>query len=110
VTVTASDATGNTSTCSFTVKVQDTNARAGCPADVTVEATSPRCLVSYPAAAASDSISSVTVTYSKASAPPLPWHHDVTVTAKDASNNTSTCSFTVTVQDTTARRSAARPT
>jgi uncharacterized protein (TIGR03382 family) len=101
VTATATDAAGNASTCSFTITVRDTTAPTlSCPGDLTVDATSTTgATVTYPPATASDSVSNVTVSYSKASGT----HFDVgstpvSVTAADAAGNSASCSFTVTVR------------
>jgi MYXO-CTERM domain-containing protein len=105
VTVTATDASGNSATCSFNVIVRDSvPPTVSCPATVTTEATaSTGAEVTYPAATGSDAISPVTLTYSQASGATLPLGNTVvTVTASDASGNTASCNFTVRVQDTTA--------
>ncbi len=105
VTVTAADEAGNTSTCQFTVTVQDSQAPLlTCPDDVVWEATSATgATVSYPAASASDDVSSVEVTYSQGSGTPFAvGTTPVTVTVTDGAGNASTCQFTVTVRDTTA--------
>ncbi|HKC36041.1 MAG TPA: T9SS type A sorting domain-containing protein, partial [Chitinophagaceae bacterium] len=57
-------------------------------------------IVSYPAATATDNCSGTTITYSKASGSFFDvGTTTVVVTAKDGSNNTAACSFTITVND-----------
>jgi hypothetical protein len=105
VTVTAKDAAGNANACSFQVTVKDTTRPTlACPAAVTVEATSASgALVTYDAANASDTVSSASVTYSQASGSEFALGTTkVTVVAKDAAGNESSCSFDVTVRDATA--------
>jgi uncharacterized repeat protein (TIGR01451 family) len=101
VTCEATDAAGNTSSSSFTVTVQDTTPPAlACPASLTVSATSASgAIVSYPAAMVSDAVDAApVVTYSQASGTLFPvGTTTVMVTATDATGNSSTCSFTVTV-------------
>ncbi|MFE8595327.1 ELWxxDGT repeat protein [Archangium violaceum] len=100
VTATATDAAGNTNTCSFTVTVKD-SARPSllCPADVEATATSNAgAVVNYPAAQATDNVSDVTLTYSTAAGATFPvGNNRVDVTATDASGNRASCSFTVKV-------------
>jgi hypothetical protein len=69
------------------------------PANVTVHATSPAgAIATYSSAVASDSVGVVSLTYSLDSGMAFPvGDTHVTVTAKDAANNTSTATFTVTV-------------
>jgi hypothetical protein len=106
VTVTAKDAADNTSTGTFTVTVGDTTAPVlTLPSNATAEATGPGgATVNYPAATAADAVSATpAITYSQASGTVFPLGTTtVTVTAKDAADNTSTGTFTVTVSDTTA--------
>ena len=101
VTVTATDAANNTSTGTFTVTVGDTTAPVlTLPSNVTAEATGPGgATVSYASATATDAVSATpAITYSQASGTVFPLGTTtVTVTAKDAANNTSTGTFTVTV-------------
>jgi formylglycine-generating enzyme required for sulfatase activity len=106
VTVTAKDAADNTSTGTFTVTVGDTTAPVlTLPSNATADATGAGgATVSYAAATATDAVSaSPAITYSQASGTVFPLGTTtVTVTAKDAADNTSTGTFTVTVSDTTA--------
>ncbi len=104
VTVTAKDAYGNTSTATFTVKVQDTTPPAlTVSGNLTVQATGPAgAVVTYATATATDAVGPVTVTYSQASGTLFGFGvTTVTVTATDAHGNATTKTFTVKVQDTT---------
>ena len=107
VQVTATDLAWNVSTCSFTVVVRDTGAPSiTCPADMTLEATTPLGAVpNFAPAQASDAISTPTVEYTQSR---QSWFAlgdtTVTATAKDASGNTAQCTFHVLVQDTTPPR------
>lgn len=106
VTCTATDVAGNTDSGSFTVKVQDT----GKPTllvsnDVTEEATGPDgAVVTYDAPTASDTVdTSLDPSCSPASGSTFALGETtVECSVTDDSGNTSTGSFTVTVQDTTA--------
>ncbi len=105
VVVTATDAAGNSSSCSFIVDVGDlTGPSLQCPADVAAEATSAAgAIVNYASAVASDPIAPPVVSYSQAASTTFPLGvTTVTVTATNAGNETSTCTFRVTVRDTTA--------
>ncbi|OJH41452.1 hypothetical protein BON30_11400 [Cystobacter ferrugineus] len=108
VTATATDAAGNTSSCSFVVTVSDTQVPSlACPDDLAVEATSPEgARVDFPPATASDGVRPApTLTSQPASGSTLaPGVHRVTVTATDLAGLHSTCSFRVSVRDTTAPR------
>jgi len=90
-------------TCSFHVIVKDVQPPVvTCPANITKPNDPGLCgaIVTYPAATATDNCSGTTVTYSKASGSFFDvGTTTVVVTAKDGSNNTATCSFTVTVND-----------
>ena len=89
--------------CSFKVTVRDIQPPViTCPANITRPNDPGLCgaVVVYPAATASDNCTGVTITYSKASGS----FFDVGITtvvvkATDGSNNTATCSFTITVND-----------
>lgn len=102
VTVTATNSC-STATCSFTVTVKDVQPPTiTCPANITTPSTAGACnkVVTYTMPTATDNCSGTTVTASPASGSTFPiGTTTVTVTAKDASNNTTTCSFTVTVTD-----------
>jgi FG-GAP repeat protein/HYR domain-containing protein len=104
VTCTASDSSGHTSSCSFTVTVNDTEKPTiACPANVTVVARRPgdaTVTVNYQAPAVEDNcgIQSVVCLPPSGSAFPV-GATTVTCTATDTSGNTASCSFTVTVFD-----------
>ena len=91
-------------TCSFTVTVLDKEPPVvTCPADTTLSNDPGKCgaIVHFPPATATDNCSSVTITYSDSSGSFFPvGTTTVTVTATDSSGNSSTCSFTITVNDT----------
>src|SRR5258707_1916234 len=98
VTCTAKDAANNTGTCSFTVTVHDTTApTVSCPSDMVKEATSAAGAVATFTATASDLVDggTDTVTCTPASGSTFALGNTtMTCTAKDAANNTGTCSFT----------------
>ena len=100
VTCTASAAP---TTCSFTVTVQDTQPPTiTCPANVTAGNDPGQCgaAVVYPAPTASDNCPNVNSQCSPASGSFFPvGTTTVSCTATDASGNTATCAFTVTVND-----------
>ncbi|MEO7047889.1 MAG: HYR domain-containing protein, partial [Ferruginibacter sp.] len=102
VTVTATDAAGNIATCTFNVIVKDAQAPAiVCPANINTTSTIGACtaVVNF-TVNATDNCPGVTVTSSPASGSTFAsGTTTVTNTATDASGNTSTCSFTVTVTD-----------
>jgi len=89
-------------TCSFNVTVRDVQAPViSCPANITAPNDSGQCgaVVNF-SATATDNCPGVTVVVAPASGSFFPvGTTTVTVTATDASGNTSTCSFTVTVND-----------
>src|SRR6266540_4041317 len=103
VTCTATDAAGNTSTCTFTVTVNETEPPVVvCPANVVTNTAPGQCtqVVGY-APAATDNCPGVTVSCN----PPAGSSFGtgttpVTCTATDAAGNTSSCTFTVTVNET----------
>ena len=105
---TATDGSGNTQTCSFTVTVKDTQPPSiTCPPNVTAvtdqnACPSPACqVVNYPAPVASDNCPGVTVVCNPPAGSCFPLGiTTVTCTATDTSGNTATCSFTVTTFDT----------
>ncbi len=100
VEVTARDEAGNEASCTFDVWVRDSSAPAVvCPADAATEATRPEgAPVSFAEATAGDAA----VTYSHARGGTFPVGETVvTATARDADGNTGTCTFRVTVTDTT---------
>ncbi len=103
VNATATDASGNTAMCSFTVTVADTqNPTISCPANITVNNAPGQCsaIVNFTVGAA-DNCPGVTVVSSPASGSAFPvGTTTVNSTATDAAGRTATCSFTVTVNDT----------
>ena len=104
VTVTATDGSGNHSSATFTVTVQDHTAPVLGPLpNLTLEATSPSGAKATYSPTATDAVGPVTITTSIASGTIFPFGvTTVNVTATDGHGNVSTGSFTVTVQDTTA--------
>jgi len=105
VTVTVSDVAGNSSTCTLTVTVQDTTPPSiSCPADVVVECTGPDgAVVTFATPTATDNCDPTpTVVCDPASGSTFALGTTtVSCTATDASGNTASCTFTVTVVDTT---------
>jgi uncharacterized repeat protein (TIGR01451 family) len=102
VTATATDASGNTASCSFTVTVVDTQAPViTCPANITATPATPSdpCVtVNYPPPTATDNCPGVTVACVPPSGTCFPTGTTtVTCTATDASGNTASCSFSVIV-------------
>jgi GEVED domain/HYR domain/Lectin C-type domain/Secretion system C-terminal sorting domain len=99
VTATATDACGNTKSCTFNVIVLDNqNPVITCPANITVNAPAGQCstAVSYNVTATDNC--SATVSVSPASGTVFNFGTTtVTATATDPAGNTATCSFTVTV-------------
>ena len=105
-TVTSSvvDAAGNSSSCSFTVTVVDSEPPTiTCPASRTVsaDAGTSTAVVTFPAPTVSDNAPGVLAPVSsRASGSTLPLGTtSVTCSVSDAAGNTSSCSFTVTVND-----------
>ena len=103
VTYTASDAAGNTSTCTFNVIVQDAIKPliSGCLSDITVSANaSCQAVVNWTSPTFTDNCSGGTMTSTRA--PGTTFNlgtNAVTYTATDPAGNTSTCTFNVIVQD-----------
>jgi hypothetical protein len=109
VTVQATDAAGNQSTCTFTVTVVDDTKPviSGCPGNITVRSSTGNpstCsqVANWTTPSASDNcgVTSFTSTAGPGSSFPL-GTNTVTYTARDAAGNTAYCSFTVTVIDDT---------
>jgi hypothetical protein len=106
VTYLATDASTNTATCSFTITVNDTqNPTIVCPANITQSNDAAVCgaTVTYATPVGADNCpgSITTLTAGQASGTLFPiGATTVTYLATDASTNTATCSFTVTVNDT----------
>ncbi len=103
----ATDSSGNTDTCTFTITVNDTTAPVVvCPADINVSTDAGACsaVVNY-TVSATDNCPGETVAQiaGLASGSSFPVGMTVnTYVATDASGNTDTCSFMVTVSDTSA--------
>lgn len=108
VNCTVADASANSpdGTCSFTVTVNDTQPPSiVCPANVTQANDANQCgaVMSFATPAGADNCPGQTVACTPASGSFFPVGTTTTVcVATDASGNTATCSFTVTVQDTQA--------
>ena len=107
VTCNVSDASGNSSSCSFTVTVNDTQPpTVTCPANITTSTDPNLCsaVVTYATPTGSDSCpGTVTVVCAPGSGSAFPkGTTTVTCTATDASSNQASCAFTVTVNDTQA--------
>ena len=106
VIATATDASGNTAICAFTVTVVDNEPPSiTCPANITVPNATNQCgaIVTFPAPTVQDNCSGVTTIYSPSSGSFFPvGTTTVTATATDQAGNQATCTFTVTVQDTQA--------
>jgi len=102
VTCTATDASGNTDVCTFTVTVIDNqDPTAYCPADMIVDTDLGLCgaVVTF-TATVWDNCPGATISCTPPSGSTFPvGTTTVTCTAIDASGNTDVCTFTVTVQD-----------
>jgi hypothetical protein len=105
ITVTATDASGNTSTCNVTVTMtDDTDPVIACPANIAVGTDVDACdaVVTYSIPTATDDCPGATValTGGLASGAAFPLGiNTVEYTATDVNGNTATCAFTVTVSD-----------
>ncbi len=101
VIATATDGSGNTSTCSFTVTIIDNQPpTVNCPSNITVTPQPGQCLtaVSYVVNGTDNCTSTATVAVNPASGTLFNiGTTTVTATATDNAGNTATCSFTVTV-------------
>ncbi len=106
-TFTARDAAGNTSSCSFTITVEDNLAPTiSCPADITVGNDPDECgaVVSYSVTSNDNCSASHAETGGSGLASGDEFPVGVTsqtYVATDAAGNTASCSFTITVNDTT---------
>ncbi|HLP11508.1 MAG TPA: HYR domain-containing protein [Flavobacteriales bacterium] len=103
---TATDAVGNTTTCTFTVTVSDAQLPAivGCPSSITVNASPGSCtaVVSWGPPSTTDNCPGATIVQTAGLPPGSAFPKGistVTYTATDAVGNTNTCSFTITVVD-----------
>lgn len=110
VTLTVKDNNGNMTTCTFNITYVDTTAPmiSGCPADIVVGNAPGLCsnTASWTVPVATDNCTDIgpvvlTATHNPGDVFPK-GVTTVTYTATDAANNVSTCSFTVTVNDTEA--------
>ncbi|MGA1842438.1 MAG: PQQ-binding-like beta-propeller repeat protein, partial [bacterium] len=101
VKATATDFSGNVSTCTFKVTVKDLMPpEVICPADLVVPDTGDLTEVSYSATVTDNLDRSPNVTYSPKSGSEFPvGTTEVLVKAKDYSGNSATCTFNVTVKD-----------
>ncbi|HLL00263.1 MAG TPA: ELWxxDGT repeat protein [Myxococcaceae bacterium] len=109
VSAVASDLAGNSTTCNFRILVGDNTAPLLlCPGDVEQEATSAGGAIASFFVVANDAVTpanQLTVTYSQAPGTLFPVaRHSIDVTASDAANNAVTCSFALTIKDTTPPR------
>lgn len=99
----ATDASGNTADCSFTVTVVDNeDPQISCPANITALSTTANCghIVTYTTPVGTDNCTGVTtaLTAGQASGTEFPTGTTtVTYTTTDGSGNTDACSFTVTI-------------
>lgn len=104
VTCTSTDSSGNQTSCSFTITVQDTQPPTiTCPANI-VAVTAQTCpltnlsVVNFPTPMAADNCSSATVLCTPPSGSAFPvGATTVTCRATDSAGRTASCSFTVTV-------------
>ena len=105
VTYTGTDTSGNTGTASFNVTVTDNTAPtiSGMPADITLDPPPAECdtAVTWTDPTAADNCAVATFTSSHTSGSPLSVGTSTTViyTATDINGNTTTASFTITVND-----------
>lgn len=100
VTCVATDAAFNFSSCSFTITIDNQAPSISCPQNITVEPSGSQCsaTVNYPNPVIADNQPGVAVACSPPSGSTFPQGvTTVNCTATDRSGNTSTCSFTVTV-------------
>ncbi len=106
VTCTATDAAGNTATCTFDVIVtDDTPPAITCPADIMTNMDAGDCsaVVTWTDPVATDDCGGATVVCNPPSGSTFPiGTTTVTCTATDAAGNIATCTFDVTVEDTEA--------
>ncbi|MBI1286578.1 MAG: HYR domain-containing protein [Flavobacteriales bacterium] len=106
VTLTATDDSGNSSTCTFNVVGEDQEAPTltNCPADATVSlsASCTYTVGSYSATVSDNCDGSPTVSQSPLAGSLIGGTTTVTITATDASGNSGTCTFVLTPEDVTA--------
>jgi hypothetical protein len=106
ITCTVSDASGNQGSCSFSVTVNDTQAPTiTCPSNITATTGKGACAatVQFDTPTTTDNCSDIVnvVCNPPSGASFAKGTTTVTCTATDSSNNTATCSFTMTLNDTT---------
>ncbi|MBI4470930.1 MAG: HYR domain-containing protein [Acidobacteria bacterium] len=103
VTCTASDSSGNTASCSFTITVNDAEAPVmTCPANIVLSAAPNQCssVATYELPTTTDNCPGVVVSCAPTSGSMFnQGTTTVTCSAMDASGNTTSCSFNVTVID-----------
>ncbi|MEP7171479.1 MAG: HYR domain-containing protein, partial [Bacteroidota bacterium] len=105
VTYQADDGNGHVNSCSFNIEVADhENPVINCPSNINLNSTAGICgaVVSYNVPGATDNCTGVTVTQTAGFASGSTFPVGTTVNsflATDASGNTSTCSFEVTIND-----------
>jgi gliding motility-associated-like protein len=103
VTATASDASGNSSSCTFDITVADDESPVvTCPENITVSADETECgaIVQFEATVTDNCTTTPSISYSHEPGTLFPvGTTTVTVTATDDSGNSSSCSFDVTVTD-----------
>src|SRR5206468_1107580 len=101
----ATDAAGNTATCSFTVTVTDSEPPViGCPSNIVANVDASLCsaVVTYTAPVGTDNCAGAVTTQTGGLASGSAFPVGVTTNVflvTDAAGNTATCSFTVTVTD-----------
>jgi uncharacterized protein affecting Mg2+/Co2+ transport len=102
VTCTATETGGGTASCSFTVTVNDTTKPTiTCPANKTTNTCASTAIVTYAAPTVSDNCPGVTSSCTPTNGSTFAQGTStVTCTARDASSNTASCSFTVIVTKT----------
>jgi gliding motility-associated-like protein len=105
ITITATDADGNSANCTFDITLQDVTAPTiTCPGNQTEtpDASCQFTLLDYTAlAVTADNCGGVTVTQSPAAASVIVGTTTITLTATDAAGNTANCTFDVVLDDTT---------
>ncbi|MEW6207725.1 MAG: HYR domain-containing protein [Acidobacteriota bacterium] len=99
----ATDTSGNQTSCSFTVTVNDTQPPSiTCPSDLIRSTDTDQCsaIVTYPSPTASDNCSPVTAMCNPPSGATFPKGvTTVNCAATDSSSNSAVCSFTIAVED-----------
>lgn len=103
ITFDVQDASGNSSSCSFNITLQDTTSPSLiCPPDQT-EAVGPGCTATLsdytPLAISSDNCGTVAITQSPVPATVISTNTTITLTADDGNGNTTTCQFEVLLDD-----------